>query len=41
MCTKCLSLDSDLEPLFLTQWLGDNASLTTQLIEEIVEPYAA
>ena len=23
------------------QWLGDNASLTTQLVEEVVKPYAA
>ena len=38
---KCLPLDSDLEPWFLTQWLGDNASLTTQLVEEIIEPYTA
>ena len=37
---KCPSLDADLEPLFLAQWLGDNASFTTELVEEIVEPYA-
>ena len=23
------------------QWLGDNAGLTTQLVEEVVEPYTA
>ena len=31
----------DLKPLSLAQWLGDNAGLTTQLVEEVVEPYAA
>ena len=31
----------DLEPSSLAQWLGDNAGLTTQLVEEVVEPYAA
>ena len=30
-----------LEPSSLMQWLGDNAGLTTQLVEEVVEPYAA
>ena len=38
---KCLPLNPDLEPSFLTQWLRDNASLTTQLVEEIIKPYAA
>ena len=38
---KCLPLDSDLEPSFLTQWLGDNAGLTTQLVKEIIKPYAS
>ena len=38
---KCLPLNTDLEPSFLTQWLGDNPSLTTQLVEEIIEPYTA
>ena len=31
----------DLKPSSLAQWLGDNACLTTQLVEEVVEPYAA
>ena len=31
----------DLEPSSIAQWLGDNAGLTTQLVEEVVEPYAA
>ena len=31
----------DLEPSSLAQCLGDNASLTTQLVEEVVDPYAA
>ena len=38
---KCLPLETDLEPSSLAQWLGDNASLTTQLVEEVVEPYTA
>ena len=38
---KCPPFNTDLEPSFLAQWLRDNASLTTQLVEEIVEPYAA
>ena len=38
---KCPPLDPDLKPSFLAQWLGDNAGLTTQLVEEIVKPYAA
>ena len=38
---KCPPLESDLEPSSLAQWLGDNAGLTTQLMEEIVKPYAA
>ena len=38
---KCLPLETDLEPSSLTQWLGDNAGLTTQLDEEVMEPYAA
>ena len=38
---KCLPLETDLEPSSLAQWLGDNAGLTTQLVEEVVEPYAA
>ena len=31
----------DLEPSSLAQWLGDNTGLTTQLVEEVIEPYAA
>ena len=31
---KCLPLNSDLEPSFLAQWLGDNSSLTTQLVSK-------
>ena len=38
---KCPLLKTDLEPSSLAQWLGDNAGLTTQLVEEAVEPYAA
>ena len=38
---KCSLLETDLEPSSLAQWLGDNAGLTTQLVEEVVEPYAA
>ena len=38
---KCLPLETDLKPSSLTQWLGDNAGLTTQLVEEIVESYTA
>ena len=38
---KCPPLKMDLEPSSLTQWLGDNAGLTTQLVEEVIEPYAA
>ena len=38
---KCPLLETDLKPSFLTQWLGDNAGLTTQLVEDVVEPYAA
>ena len=38
---KCLPLEMDLEPSSLAQWLGDNAGLTTQLVEEVTEPYAA
>ena len=38
---KCLPLKTDLEPSSLAQWLGDNAGLTTQLVEEVIEPYAA
>ena len=38
---KCPPLETDLEPSSLAQWLGDNAGLTTQLVEEVVEPYAA
>ena len=38
---KCPLLETDLEPSSLTQWLRDNASLITQLVEEVVEPYAA
>ena len=37
---KCPPLDVNLEPSFLTQWLRDNAGLTTQLVEEIIKPYA-
>ena len=38
---KCPQLEMDLEPSSLAQWLGDNAGLTTQLVEEVVEPYTA
>ena len=38
---KCPLLKKDLEPSSLMQWLRDNASLTTQLVEEVIEPYAA
>ena len=38
---KCLPLETDLKPSSLAQWLGDNAGLTTQLVEEVIEPYAA
>ena len=38
---KCPPLETDLEPSSLAQWLRDNAGLTTQLVEEVVEPYAA
>ena len=38
---KCPPLDADLKPSSFMQWLGDNTSLTTQLVEEIIEPYAA
>ena len=38
---KCPLLETDLEPSSLTQWLGDNAGLTTQLVEEVVKPYTA
>ena len=38
---KCPPLKSNLESSSLAQWLGDNAGLTTQLVEQIVEPYAA
>ena len=38
---KCPPLETDLEPSSLAQWLGDNTGLTTQLVEEVVEPYAA
>ena len=38
---KCLLLETDLEPSSLTQWLGDNTGLTTQLVEEVVKPYTA
>ena len=38
---KCPLLEMDLEPSSLAQWFGDNASLTTQLVEEVVEPYTA
>ena len=42
---KCPPLETDLEPSSLTQWLGDNArdnaGLTTQLVEEVVDPYAS
>ena len=31
----------DLKPSSLAQWLGDNAGLTTQLVEEVVELYVA
>ena len=36
---KCLPFNTDLEPLFLAQWLWDNASLTTQPVEETIKPY--
>ena len=38
---KCPPLETDLEPSSLAQWLGDNAGLTTQLVEEVVKPYAS
>ena len=38
---KCPPLETDLEPSSLAQWLGDNTGLTTQLVEEVVEPYIA
>ena len=38
---KCPPLETDLEPSSLAQRLGDNTGLTTQLVEEVVEPYAA
>ena len=38
---KCPLLETDLEPSPLTQWLRDNAGLTTQLVEEVIKPYAA
>ena len=38
---KCPPLETDLEPSSLAQWLRDNAGLTTQLVEEVVELYAA
>ena len=38
---KCPPLETDLEPSSLAQWLGDNSGLTTQLVEEVVKPYAA
>ena len=38
---KCPPFNADFEPLFLAQQLRDNAGLTMQLVEEIVEPYAA
>ena len=34
---KCTLLDPDFKPSFLTQWLRDNAGLTTQLVEEIIK----
>ena len=37
---KCMPLESDLEPSSLAQWLRDNAGFTTQLVEQIVKPYA-
>ena len=37
---KCLPLELDLKRSSLAQWLGDNAGLTTKLVEEIVKPYA-
>ena len=38
---KCPLLETDLKPSSLAQWLRDNAGLTTQLVEEVVEPYTA
>ena len=38
---KCPLLETDLKPSSLAQCLRDNAGLTTQLVEEVVEPYAA
>ena len=38
---RCPLLDANLKQLSLVQWLGDNAGLTIQLVEEVVEPYAA
>ena len=37
---KCPPLDANLEQLALMQWLWDNAGLTTQLVEEVIKPYA-
>ena len=34
-------LELNRKPSSLVQWLGDNARLTTQLVEEIIKPYAA
>ena len=31
----------DLKPSSLARWLEDNASLTTQFVEQVVKPYAA
>ena len=41
MHKKCLPLETDLEPSSLVQWLRANIGLTTQLVEEVVKPYAA
>ena len=38
---KCPPLEYNLESSSLAQWLGDNTGLTMQLVEQIVEPYAA
>ena len=38
---KCPPLNANLELSSLAQWLRDNAGLTTLLLEEAIEPYAA
>ena len=38
---KCLLLEPGIEDASLTQWLRDHTGLTTQLVDAVVEPYAA